>query len=118
MNNNLDGYIIGEMQKQGAPATIVSPDPTTGCDPAKVQYILTGTEDKEGTSLSARSIFGLRVHKREEVQAAVRLIRTADQLVVWAGDSDRGEMKKVAERLVNQMLKRRPWSIGPSVGVR
>jgi len=33
---------------------------------------------------------------------------------VWAGDSDRGEAKKVAEHIVNQMLKQRPaWIPSP-----
>jgi hypothetical protein len=118
MNGDLDGYIVGEMEKQKVPTTIISPSPNDGCDPAKSQYILTGTEDKEGKSFSARSVFGLRVHYRDEVQAAVRLVRTSDQAIVWAGDSDRGEMKKVAERIVNEMLKRRPWAIGPSLGVK
>jgi hypothetical protein len=118
MNNNLDGYLIGEMQKQKVPATIISPDPKDGCDAAKSQYVLTGSEDKEGKSFSARSVLGLRVHYRDEVQAAVRLVRTNDQAIVWAGDSDKGEMKKVAERIVNEMVKQRPWAIGPSLGVK
>jgi hypothetical protein len=118
MNNNLDGYIIGEMQKQKVPATIISPDSNNGCDPAKSQYVLTGSEDKEGKSFSARSVLGLRVHYRDEVQAAVRLVRTSDQAIVWAGDSDKGEMKKVAERIVNEMVKQRPWAMGPSLGVK
>jgi len=108
MNGNMDGYLIGEMQKQRVPATIIAADPQKGCDPTKSQFTLTGSEDKEGKSFSARSVFGLRVHYRDEVQSAVRLIRNSDQAIVWAGDSDRGEAKKVAEHIVNQMLKQRP----------
>lgn len=73
---------------------------------------------KEGKSFSARSVLGLRVHYRDEVQAAIRLIRSSDQSIVWAGDSDKGEMKKVAERIVNEMLKQRPWAVGPGLGVK
>ncbi len=49
-----------------------------------------------------------------EIQAAVKLVRDSDNSVVWAGDSDRGEVKKVAEHIVNQMLKQRPiWVLSP-----
>ena len=35
-------------------------------------------------------------------------------VIVWAGDSDRGEVKTVAEHIVNQMLKQRPiWVPSP-----
>ena len=41
-------------------------------------------------------------------------MRNSDSAIVWAGDSDRGEVKKVAEHLVNQMVKLRSvWSPGP-----
>jgi hypothetical protein len=114
MPGNFDGYLIGEMQKQKVPATIIAADPTKGCDPAKSYYTLTGSQDSEGKSFSARSIFGLRVHYRDEVQAAVKLMRNSDSAIVWAGDSDRGEMKKVAEHIVNQMLEQRPiWIPSP-----
>jgi hypothetical protein len=114
MTGNLDGYLIGEMQKQKVPVTIIAADPNKGCDPSKSFYTMTGTQDAEGKSFSARSIFGLRAHYRNEIQAAVKLIRNNDSAIVWAGDSDRGETKKVAEHIVNQMLKQRPaWVPGP-----
>ena len=114
MSGNLDGYLIGEMQKQKVPVTIIAADATKGCDPARSFYTMSGTEDAEGKSFSARSVFGLRVHARNEVQAAVKLVRNSDSAIVWAGDSDRGEMKKVAEHIVNQMLKQRPnWLPSP-----
>ena len=114
MNGDFDGYLIGEMQKQKVPVTIIAADSTNGCDPAQSFYTMTGTQDAEGKSFSARSVFGLRVHYRNEIQAAVRLIRNSDRAIVWSGDSDRGEMKKVAEHIVNQMLKQRPsWIPSP-----
>jgi len=114
MDQNFDAYIIGEMEKQKVPATIIAADPQKGCDPGKSTYTLTGAQNDEGKSFSARSIFGLRVHYRHEIQAAVKLVRNSDSAIVWAGDSDRGEMKKVAEHIVNQMLKQRPiWIPSP-----
>jgi len=114
MKADFDGYLIGEMQKQRVPVTNIAADPEKGCDPEKSFYTLTGTQDAEGKSFSARSVFGLRVHYRNEIQAAVKLIRNSDSAIVWAGDSDRGEMKKVAEHIVNQMLKQRPvWVPSP-----
>ena len=114
MNGNFDGYLIGEIQKQKVPVALVAADPVKGCDPTKSVYTMTGAQDAEGKSFSARSVFGLRAHYRNEVQAAVRLIRNSDSAIVWAGDSDRGEMKKVAEHIVNQMLKQRPmWLPSP-----
>jgi hypothetical protein len=114
MNGNFDGYLIGEMQKQQVPVTIIAADQTKGCDPTKSLYTMTGSQDAEGKSFSARSMFGLRVHSRAEIQAAVKLVRNSDSAIVWAGDSDRGEMKKVAEHIVNQMLKQRPsWLPSP-----
>lgn len=114
MNGNLDGYIIGEMEKQRVPVMIIAADPVKGCDASKSMYTMTGSEDAEGKSFSARSVFGLRVHYRNEVQAAVKLVRNSDSAIVWAGDSDRGEAKKVAEHIVNQMLKQRPiWFPSP-----
>ena len=117
---NLDGYLVGEMRKQQVPVTIVSTVSTVAdpskffCDPAKSYFTMYGTEDAEGKSVSARSIFGLRVHYRDEIQAAVKLVRNSDSTIVWAGDSDRGEKKKVAEHVVNQMLKQRPsWIPSP-----
>jgi hypothetical protein len=114
MNGDFDGYLIGEMQKQKVPVTIISSDPDKGCDPSKSFYTMVGTQDAEGKSFSARSVFGLRVHSRSEIQAAVRLVRNSDRAIVWAGDSDRGETKKVAEHIVKQMLKQRPmWIPSP-----
>lgn len=114
MADNFDGYIIGEMKKQKVPVIVIASDPDKGCDPTKSYYRMTGAQDAEGTSFSARSVFGLRVHSRHEIQAAVKLIRNSDSVIVWAGDSDRGEMKKVAEHIVNQMLKQRPtWIPSP-----
>ena len=75
---------------------------------------MTGVVIPEGKSFSARAVFGLRFHSREEIQAAVKLIRNSDNTIVWAGDSDRGEVTKVAEHIVNQMLKQRPsWIPSP-----
>lgn len=114
MQQGFDGYLIGEMQKQQVPVQIIAADPEKGCDPTKSFYTMTGNQNDEGKSFSARSIFGLRVHYRNEIQAAVKLIRNSDSAIVWAGDSDRGEMKKVAEHIVNQMLKQRPsWIPSP-----
>jgi len=120
MAGNFDGYLIGEMSKQQVPVTIVSAVPTAAdpskffCDPAKSYFTMYGTEDAEGKSFSARSIFGLRLHYRNEIQASVKLVRNRDSTIVWAGDSDRGETKKVAEHIVNQMLKQRPsWIPSP-----
>ncbi len=120
MTGNFDGYIIGEMQKQRVPVTVISTVPSSGdasklvCDPAKSDFTMTGTADPEGKSFSARSVFGLRLHYRDEIQAAVRLVRNKDSAIVWAGDSDRGETRKVAEHIVNQMLKQRPtWLPSP-----
>jgi len=108
MTGNFDGYLIGEMQKQRVPTAIIASDAAHGCDPKKSFYTMTGSVEPEGKSFSARSIFGLRLHYRDEVQAAVKLVRNSDSFIVWAGDSDRGEVKKVAEHIVNQMLKQRP----------
>jgi hypothetical protein len=116
MAGGFDGFIVGETQKQSIPATIIAadPDPSKGCDPAKSVYTMTGVVGAEGKSFSARNVFGLRFHLRDEVQAAVKLVRNSDSVVVWAGDSDRGEVKKVAEHIVNEMLKQRPkWLPSP-----
>ena len=84
------------------------------CDSTKSFYTMAGDVIPEGKSFSARSIFGLRLHLRDEVQGAVKLIRNSDNAIVWAGDSDRGEVTKVAEHIVNQMLKQRPlWIPSP-----
>src|SRR5215469_5628338 len=114
MTGSFDGFLIGEMQKQKVPVTIIATVPNTSdptkpetCDPHKSFYTMTGNVVPEGKSFSARSIVGLRVHFRDEVQAAVKLMRNSDSAIVWAGDSDRGEVKKVAEHLVNQMAKQR-----------
>jgi len=58
MNGDFDGYLIGEMQKQKVPVSIIAPDPSNGCDPAKSFYTMTGSQDAEGKSFSARSVFG------------------------------------------------------------
>ena len=114
MPDNFDSYIIGEMQKQKVPINIISSEPDGSCDPAKSLLTMRGADNKEGKSFSARSVFGLRVHYRDEIQAAVKLVRNSDSKIMWAGDSDRGEMKKVAEHIVNQMLKQRPmWLPSP-----
>lgn len=116
MTGGFDGFIVGEMEKQQVPVTIITadPDPAKGCDPSKSDYTMTGTVSAEGKSFSARNVFGLRFHLRDEIQAAVKLVRNKDSVVVWAGDSDRGEVKKVAEHIVNQMLKQRPkWLPSP-----
>ena len=116
MPGGFDGFIVGEMEKQQVPVTIIEadPDPTKGCDPLKSAYTMTGTVSAEGKSFSARNVFGLRFHLRDEIQAAVKLVRNTDSVVVWAGDSDRGEVKKVAEHIVNEMLKQRPkWLPSP-----
>ena len=72
MKGDFDGYLIGEMQKQRVPVTNIAADPAKGCDPEKSFYTLTGSQDAEGKSFSARSVFGLRVHYRNEIQAAVK----------------------------------------------
>ncbi len=121
MMGSFEEYIIGEMQKQKVPVTIIATVPNITdankpgtCDPTKSLYTMTGVINPEGKSFSARSIFGLRVHLRDEIQAAIKLVRNSDNVVVWAGDSDRGEVKKVAEHIVNQMLKQRPsWLPSP-----
>jgi hypothetical protein len=120
MTGGFDNFLIGEMQKQRVPVTIIATVPAADpskpevCDPNKSLYTMTGIVVPEGKSFSARSIFGLRLHLRDEVQAAVKLIRNDDNAVVWAGDSDRGEVKKLAEHIVNQMLKQRPsWMPSP-----
>ena len=121
MAGGFEDFLTGELQKQQAPVTIVAatataddPNKPGACDPAKSFYVMTGIVTPEGKSFSARSIFGLRVHLRDEIQAAVKLVRNSDNVIVWAGDSDRGEVKKVAEHIVNQMLKQRPsWLPGP-----
>ncbi len=120
MVGGFDSFLIGEMQKQQVPVVIIAASPTTNpnrpeaCDPNRSLYEMTGIVVPEGKSFSARSVFGLRVHYRDEVQAAVKLVRTSDNSVVWAGDSDRGEAKKVAEHIVRQMLKQRPaWIPSP-----
>lgn len=75
---------------------------------------MSGNVVPEGKPFSARSIVGLRVHCRDEVQAAVKLVRNSDNSIVWAGDSDRGESKKVAGHIVSEMLKQRPiWFPSP-----
>jgi len=121
MSGGFDAFLIGEMQKQKVPVTIISTVPNAddhskpeACDPTKSSYTMSGTVVPEGKSFSARSVFGLRLHLRDEIQAAVKLVRDSDNSVVWAGDSDRGEVKKVAEHIVNQMLKQRPiWVLSP-----
>ena len=120
MTGGFDDFLTGEMRKQEVPVTIIvavpnaDPDKPGACDLTKSFYTMTGVVIPEGKSFSARSIFGLRLHSRAEVQAAVKLMRNSDNAVVWAGDSDRGEVKKVAEHIVNQMLKQRPsWIPSP-----
>ena len=121
MIGGFDGFVTGEMQKQQVPVVIIAAVPSAvgangpgACDPNRSLYTMTGIVVPEGKSFSARSIFGLRVHYRDEVQAAVKLVRNSDNAVVWAADSDRGEAKKVAEHIVNQMLKQRPiWIPSP-----
>jgi hypothetical protein len=121
VTGGFDDFLIGEMKKQQVPVTIIATVPNAtdpgkpeACDPAKSFYTMTGTVTPEGKSFSARSIIGLRVHFRDEVQGAVKLVRNSDNAIVWAGDSDRGEAKKVAEHIVNQMLKQRPaWIPSP-----
>ena len=120
MTGSFEDFLTGEMQKQQVPVTVIATVPNADstkplvCDPTKSFYTMTGSVIPEGKSFSARSVFGLRVHFRDEVQAAVKLIRNSDNAIVWAGASDRGEAKKVAEHLVNQMLKQRPsWVPSP-----
>jgi len=116
MAGDFDSFIVGEMEKQQVPVTIIAadPDPAKGCAPAKSLYTMTGVVMAEGKSFSAREVFGLRLHLRDEIQAAVKLTRNRDSVVVWAGDADRGEVKTVAEHIVNQMLKQRPiWVPSP-----
>lgn len=121
MPGSFDDFLIGEMQKQKVPVTIIATVPNVddagkpgACDPNKSSYTMTGNVLPEGKSFSARSVFGLRLHLRDEIQAAVKLVRNSDNAVVWAGDSDRGEVKTVAEHIVNQMLKQRPvWILSP-----
>ena len=121
MTGSFDGFLMGEMQKQRVPVTIIAavpsasdPNKSEACDSTKSLFTMTGQVIPEGKSFSARSVFGLRLHLRDEVQAAVKLVRNSDNAVVWAGDSDRGEVKKVAEHIVNQMLKQRPiWFPSP-----
>jgi hypothetical protein len=121
MSGGFDAFLIGEMQKQKVPVTIISTVPNAddhskpeACDPTKSSYTMSGTVVQEGKSFSARSVFGLRLHLRDEIQAAVKLVRNSDNAVVWAGDADRGEVKTVAEHIVNQMLKQRPiWVLSP-----
>jgi len=120
MAGNFEDFLTGEMRKQQVPVTIivavpnVDPGKPGACDPTKSFYTMTGAVIPEGKSFSARAFFGLRFHLRDEIQAAVKLIRNSDNAVVWAGDSDRGEVKKVAEHIVNQMLKQRPsWVPSP-----
>ena len=121
MPGGFDGFLIGEMQKQNVPVTIIATVPNAddhskpeACDPSKSSYTMTGNVIPEGKSFSARSLFGLRLHLRDEIQAAAKLVRNSDNAVVWAGDSDRGEVKTVAEHIVKQMLKQRPiWVLSP-----
>ena len=120
MTGGFEDFLTGEMQKQRVPVTIIAAVPNAdaskpgACDTTKSFYTMTGNVIPEGKSFSARSVFGLRVHARQEVQAAVKLVRNSDNAVVWAGDSDRGEVKKIAEHIVNQMLKQRPsWIPSP-----
>jgi len=121
MTGGFDGFLMAEMRKQQLPvvmiATVPNPVDSTkpeACDPQKSLYTMSGNVIPEGKSFSARSIIGLRVHLRDEVQASVKLVRNSDNAVVWAGDSDRGEVKKVAEHIVNQMLRQRPsWIPSP-----
>ena len=121
MTGGFDAFLTGEMEKQQVPVVIIAtisnavqPGGPEVCDPAKSLYTMSGTIVPEGKSLSARTILGLRLHFRDEVQAAVKLVRNSDNAIVWAGDSDRGEAKKVAEHIVNQMLKQRPnWFPSP-----
>ena len=118
MTGAFDTFLIGEMEKQQVPVVIIAtvpnaddPNKPQACDAKKSFYTMTGDVVPEGKSFSARSIFGLRLHLRDEVQGAVKLIRNSDNAIVWAGDSDRGEVTKVAEHVVNQMLKQRPFWI-------
>jgi len=120
MTGGFEEFLTGEMRKQQVPVTIIVAAPNTdptkpdACEPTRSLYTMTGVVIPEGKSFSARSIFGLRLHSRAEVQAAVKLVRNSDNSVVWAGDSDRGEVKKVAEHIVNQMIKQRPsWVPSP-----
>lgn len=116
MPGDFDSFIVGEMEKQQVPVTIIAADPYPGkgCDVSTSRYTMTGVVSLEGKSVSARAVFGIRLHLRDEVQAAVKLVRNNDSVVVWAGDSDRGEVKKVAEHIVNEMLKQRPiWLPSP-----
>jgi hypothetical protein len=121
MAGGFDTFLIGEMSKQQVPVVIIAATPNAddpnkpqACDPKKSLYTMSGDVMPEGKSFSARSIFGLRLHLRDEVQGAVKLIRNSDNAIVWAGDSDRGEATKVAEHIVNQMLKQRPaWIPSP-----
>jgi hypothetical protein len=121
MTGAFDTFLIGEMEKQRVPVVIIAtvpnaddPSKPQACDPKKSLYTMTGDVMPEGKSLSARSIFGLRLHLRDEVQAAVKLVRNSDNAIVWAGDSDRGETTKVAEHIATQMLKQRPaWIPSP-----
>lgn len=114
MNGDFDQFVIGEMSKQQVNVTIINAQPDGTCDPAKSGYTMTGSIEGEGKSFSARNVFGLRFHLRDEVQGAVKLVENSSGIIRWAGDSDRGEAKKVAEHIVNQMLKQRAtWIPSP-----
>lgn len=47
----------------------------------------------------------MRVHEQEEVQAALRVTRNADNALMLAVDADRGEARKVATKLVTHLGK-------------
>lgn len=95
--SDLAPFITAEILHQKLPFVVVN-------DEASADYILQGQSASEGKSLSARSVFGLRVHLRDEYNGAVELV-AKDNSVIWAASGNKGELDKVAHKIVEHMKK-------------
>jgi hypothetical protein len=107
MDGNLDQYLRAEFIKQGKGRVIVV------LDKADAEAVLTGTtEQKTGVG---HAVTGRYLGLEDNTTAAISLVDPAGKQLLWAteaGDRSllfsiarRGGERKVADRIVNQLLK-------------
>jgi hypothetical protein len=105
MDNNLDSFIIAEIQKQKLPVVVVLKQ-------EEAQYVLTGFSQITGSHWAeqvAASIFG----GKDKYEASVKLVTADGKSLVWsaeAGDRSllfgalrRRGQRKIAQRIVKEM---------------
>ena len=95
-DSDLGPFIIGQIMKQHLPLIVVTDD-------KQADFIMIGQSASSGKSLSARDVFGWRVHYREEYNGAVSLVNEQSTAVVWATTGNKGELDQVARKIVERM---------------